>query len=112
MTLSNVYDDVEPDGSGQITGVFRDIAFYDSNDQFMDYLVEGTNTIPKGDVKWIRVDGYVTTSGSPGYAASFADIQFDFNIPDNSGSSSLAFGSYTAALGNHSLAGGLYTQAL
>lgn len=111
MTLSNICDDVEPDGSGQITSVFRDIAFYDSNDQFVAYLTEGANTIPQGDVKWIRIDGYVTTSGSVGYAASFADIQFDFNIPDNLGSSSLAFGSYAAALGNHSLAGGLYTTA-
>lgn len=36
---------------------------------------------------------------------------FTFSIPDNLGTSSLAFGSYTAALGNHSLAGGLYTTA-
>lgn len=111
MTLSNIYEDVEPEGSGQIDGVFRDIAFYDSNDQFVDHLIEGTNSIPAGDVKWIRIDGYVITSGSPGYAESFADIQFDFSIPDNLGAASLAFGSYTSALGNHSLAGGLYATA-
>lgn len=71
----------------------------------------GTNNIPTG-ARYMRINGHPSTTGSAGFAViHMRNISFQFTISQPVGTSSLAFGSYTAALGNHSLAGGLYTTA-
>lgn len=71
----------------------------------------GTNNIPTG-ARYMQINGQPSITGSAGFAAiHMRNISFQFTISQSVGTSSLAFGSYTAALGNHSLAGGLYTTA-